>query len=147
MLPAQVVRALSVVAVALTGWSLNVRWGAGNVRGGTPMQWERMVVGATLLAVIAAVLVWLASRPGARRTGMRAAAVVAALGPAIIAAYVRYQAIAQDLPNLVAGAGWTWLAAGAGLGLVAAAGTFAVQAEAGKPVSQKSPARRRARGR
>lgn len=141
-----IARALAVLSVALTGWSLNVRWGAGdNVRGGPPMQWERHVVGAALLAAVAAVLVFLASRAGAHRV-LRAAAVVLALGPGAIALVLRRDAAASNLPNLVAGPGWTWLAAGAGLSLLAAALTFAVTAPAAA-ASRKTPARRRAGGR
>lgn len=133
-----IVRGLAVLSVALTAWSLNVRWGAGDtVRGGPPMQWERHVVGAALLAAIAAVLVWLATREAAHRL-LRVAACAAALGPGVIALVLRRDATASDLTNLVAGPGWTWLAAGAGLAVLAAAGTW---------VSRKTPVRRRARGR
>jgi hypothetical protein len=138
------VRAVSLVAVAVTGWSLNVRWGAGaTVRGGPPMQWEKMVVGATLLAAIAAVLVWFGTRPsatGALRIGMRAASVIAALGAASIAFYLRRDA-ATD--NMLAGPGWTWLAIGTGLSVASVAGAIAVRppdpAASKRPTGKKKP--------
>jgi hypothetical protein len=141
------VRAASVLALAVTAWSLNVRWGAtATARGGPPMQWERSVVGAALLVAISAVLVWIATRPkintGALRLGLRAAATIAALGAAGIAVYLRRDATSSDIESLLAGPGWTWLAVGTGLAVAAVAGALAVRAA---PVAAPAAAGKRRR--
>jgi len=145
------VRAASVLALAVTGWSLNVRWGAGQgFRGGPPMQWEKSVVGATLLVGITAVLVWIATRPkvntGTLRLGLRAAAALAALGAAGITFYLHRDASGSEIDGLLAGPGWTWLAIGTGLAVAAVAGVLAMRspAPAAAPAGKKA-AKRRAR--
>lgn len=148
------VRAASVLALAVTGWSLNVRWGAGEgFRGGPPMQWEKSVVGATLLVAIAAVLVWIATRPkvntGTLRLGLRAAAALAALGAAGITFYLHRDASGSEIDGLLSGPGWTWLAIGTGLAVAAVGGVLAMQspAPAAAAPSRKNRGRRRAGGR
>lgn len=146
------VRAVSVLALAVTGWSLNVGWGEeATARGGPPMQWEKSVVGATLLVGIAAVLLWIATRPkvntGALRLGLRAGAALAALGAAGIAFYLHRDATSSsDLDGLLAGPGWTWLAVGTGLAVAAVAAVFAIRSPA-PAASRKSRGRRRGAGR
>ncbi len=142
-------RALSVLALAITGWSLNVRWGAGeSMRGGPPMQWEKSVVGATLLVGIAAVLVWIATRPkvntGTLRLGLRAAASIAALGAAGIAFYLHRDASDSDLDGLLGGPGWTWMAIGTGLAVAGVGSALALRspAPAAAPAGKKSAKRR-----
>ena len=144
------VRAVSVLALAVTGWSLNLRWGAGEgFRGGPPMQWEKSVVGATLLVGIATVLVWIATRPnvntGALRLGLRAAAALAALGAAGIAFYLHRDASGSAIQGLLAGPGWTWMAIGTGLAVAAVGGVLAMRspAPAAAPAGKKSAKRRR----
>ena len=143
-------RALSVLALAITGWSLNVRWGAGeNVRGGPPMQWEKSVVGATLLVGIAAVLVWIATRPkvntGTLRLGIRAAAAIAALGAAGIAFYLHRDASGSEIEGLLGGPGWIWLAIGTGLAIAGVGSALAVRSPApAAPSAGKKGAKRRA---
>jgi hypothetical protein len=144
------VRAAGLVGAALTCWSNNVKWGTGAGRGGPPAQWERAAVGAALLSLLAALAVWLATRPGggASRLWLRVAAVACALGVAAVALDLRSQAGRMKLPDLVEGPGWMWMAAGAGVALAAAAGTFALRggAVAGGGASQRSRGRRRAAG-
>ncbi len=140
------VRALSVIALAVTGWSLNVKWGAeATARGGPPMQWEKSVVGATLLVGLAAVLLWIATRPkvntGALRLGLRAAATLAALGAAGIAFYLRRDATSSDLDSLLSGPGWTWLAFGTGLAVIAVGGALAMRS----PAPARAPAGKKSR--
>jgi hypothetical protein len=131
-------RVLAVLSVAIAVWSLNVAWGDDpSLRGGPPAQWERQVVGAALLAGVAAALALYNSRPGAHRA-VRAAGLVAALGPGLVAIYLRSDASSMGLPQLLTGPGWTWLAVGSALALLAAASTFFIQ---------RIPERRRARGR
>jgi len=141
------VRAVSVLAMAVTGWSLNVKWGAeATARGGPPMQWEKSVVGATLLVGIAAVLLWIATRPkvntGALRLGLRAAATLAAIGAAGIAFYLHRDATSSDLDGLLAGPGWTWLAVGTGLAVLAVGGALAMRSPAPAPAAGKKGRRR-----
>lgn len=137
------VRAASLIAVALVAWSLNVRWGSSDsLRGGPPLQWERIVVGAALLSAIAALAVWLATRPSAAgsRVWLRGVAGGAALGVAAISLNLRSQTDEAVMADLVRGPGWTWLTLGAVLAIGAAAGSFAVR---GDPAG----ASRRSRGR
>ena len=142
-------RGLSVLALAITGWSLNVRWGAGEVRGGPPMQWEKSVVGATLLVGIAAVLVWIATRPkvntGTLRLGIRAAAAIAALGAVGIAVYLHRDASGSEIEGLLGGPGWTWLAIGTGLAVAGVAAALALRSPA--PATRKNRGRRPGAGR
>jgi hypothetical protein len=124
-------RAASLVGVALVGWSLNVKWGSGSaVRGGPPMQWERFVVGAALLAALAAIAVWIATRPSVSslRVPLRAAALLLAAGVGAIALHLRGEADRPVLADLVNGPGWTWLTVGGLVSFAAAAATFAVRA-------------------
>lgn len=146
------VRAVSVIALAVTGWSLNVRWGENaTAGGGPPMQWEKSVVGATLLVGLVTVLLWIATRPkvntGALRLGLRAAATLAALGAAGIAFYLHRDAVNSDLDTLLGGAGWTWLAIGTGLAVIAVGVALAIPspipvAPAGKKGRRRGAARR-----
>ena len=143
------VRAVSVLAVAVTAWSLNVKWGeTTSARGGPPMQWEKSVVGAALLVAITAVLVWIATRPkintGTLRLGLRAAAAIAALGAAGIPVYLHRDATTSDLESLLGGPGWTWLAVGTGLAVLAVAGALAIRSpEPAAPAGKKGGARKR----
>jgi hypothetical protein len=138
------VRALSLIGVALTGWANNVRWGTSEVRAGPPAQWERIAVGAALLAALAALAVWIGTRSGlgVTRTWWRGAACLFAAGIVAIALQLRAQADRLQLPDLVEGPGWSWLAAGAGAALAAAVGSFALRGDV--PISRKKRARRRA---
>ncbi len=145
------VRAISLLALAVTGWSLNVRWGeSATARGGPPMQWEKSVVGATLLVGIVAVLLWIATRPkvntGALRLGLRASAAIAALGAAGIAFYLYRDASGSDIEGLLTGPGWTWLAIGTGLAVAAVGGALAIRSPVPAPTTAggKKGAKRRA---
>jgi hypothetical protein len=137
------VRAASLIGVALAGWSNNVQWGTSSVRGGPPAQWERHVVGAALLVALAALAVWLGTRPGASRLVVRGAATAFALGALAVALYLRSRADSLRLLDLIDGPGWTWLVAGTGVAVAAALGSFAV---GGEGVIRRSRARRRAAG-
>ncbi len=143
-------RGLSVLALAITGWSLNVRWGVGeHVRGGPPMQWEKSVVGATLLVGIAAVLVWIATRPkvntGTLRLGIRAAAAIAALGAVGIAFYLHRDASGSEIEGLLGGPGWTWMAIGTGLAIAGVDTALAIRSPApAAAIGGKKGAKRRA---
>ncbi len=106
------VRALSLIAVALTGWANNVRWGTSAVRAGPPAQWERIAVGAALLSALVALAVWIGTRSGLGVTRMwwRGAACLFAVGIVAIALQLRAQggeaAPARSRSTVRAGAGW-----------------------------------------
>jgi hypothetical protein len=146
------VRAAAVLALAVTAWSLNVKWGDTTTsRGGPPMQWEKSVVGAVLLVGIAAVLLWIATRPkintGALRLGVRAAAAIAALGAVGITVYLHRDATSSDLETLLGGPGWTWLAIGTGLAVLAVAGTLVIPSpEPAAPAGKKGGGARKRGG-
>ncbi|RMH39807.1 MAG: hypothetical protein D6689_15605 [Deltaproteobacteria bacterium] len=115
---ATALRAAAWVGVAVVGWSLNIRWGADlRLGNGPPVTFHKHVVGALLLAFVAAV-----AMSASHRLAVRTAAAAAAAGVVAIAAAVRMRA--PD--SVVSGPGWAWLAAGAALVAVAAvAGLFA----------------------
>ncbi len=104
------------------------------------MQWEKSVVGAALLVGITAVLLWIATRPkintGALRLGIRAAAAIAALGAVGITFYLHRDATSSDLESLLTGPGWTWLAIGTGLAVLAVGGALAIRSPA--PAGKKA---------
>ena len=117
--------------MALAGWSLNIRWGLDAMgRTGAPPQFERHVVGAALLAAVAAVALAFAAphRASARKAAIIATA--AALGSHAIAWWIRSLAAATGQPQLTTGAGWLWLVTGTGLAIAAAAGALFLKAPA-----------------
>jgi hypothetical protein len=124
--PITIIRAVHWIAVVITGWSLNVLWGIDKAAGkGAPPQWERHVVGATLLLGIAALAISLAGRGG--KAPGRIAIAVSTAGPlgALLISYILYnRAIDGQMPHLLAGSGWKWMTAGGILGLGAAVGSL-----------------------
>jgi hypothetical protein len=122
------VRAGSLIGFALTAWSNNVRWGSdASLRGGPPMQWERAAVGAALLSALAALAVWLGTRPASTGPWLRVAACAFALAVAAIALYLRSEANRIGIADVLNGPGWTWLVAGAVVSIGAAAGSLALR--------------------
>jgi len=129
-----VLRASAWIAVATAGWSLNLHWGTDAlVRPGAPPQFERHVVGAALLAAIAALA--LAFAGPTRKATRRAAAIAVACAMAAhgIAWWIRSLAISTGQPQLVTGSGWTWLVIGTALATLAALAALRFKAPAAKP--------------
>jgi hypothetical protein len=127
-------RACAWLAVVLAGWSVNLRWGLDQmVRTGAPPQFERHVVGAALLAAIAA-LALLFANPTRGKSARTAAiiATAAALGSHAVAWWIRSLAASQGQPQLTDGTGWLWLTAGTALAIAASAGAIFLKPEAGK---------------
>lgn len=122
-------RGTSWVGAAIGLWSLNVRWGTDVMVGnGPPRQFERLVVGAALLVVLVAVTVSVSGRDGrAPKLRSKLVALAGALGALGLAWLVRSRAHANGFPDLVAGAGWTWMLAGGGFALSAAIGWFGLK--------------------
>jgi hypothetical protein len=107
-----------------------VRWGENpNLPSGPPGQWEKLVVGAGLLAVLSALAI---SVSGRRRVPPSwAARAVAAVSAALvlgIAFHLRSDALATGFAaDLLSGQGWIWLVAGGGMVLGAVIGTFGLK--------------------
>jgi len=115
------IRALAWFGAFIVFWSLNVRWGTDiNVGNGPPGQWERHVVGAGLLALVAALALSVSGRRGkppswtARGIALGAGVLIIA-----IALLLRSRAL-SGFEDLIAGAGWTWMLSGGGFVLAAA---------------------------
>ncbi len=132
-------RGIAWVGAVVTWWSLNVVWGTDLDAGkGPPGQWQRQVVGAGLLALIAAVTITATGR-GGKLPGKvaRGVALAASLGVALIVYLLRRSGLAS-FPHLLAGAGWTWLLAGGGFLLAATTLTYAAaQAPVEEPAASK----------
>jgi hypothetical protein len=137
-------RGAAWLGAAVVFWSLNVRWDADpTTGGGPPAQWERHVVGAALLAVIAALALSVSGRgerpPSWVARGVAAAGAVGVIG---IALYLRYTAKVQDIEYRLLGQGWTWLLAGGGLVLGAVVGSLGL-----RPAEKDEPRRKKRRRR
>lgn len=135
-------RALAWFGVAVVFWSLNLRWGSSvDVGAGPPAAWHRSVVGAGLLAVLAALALSVSGRKGNPPSwAFRGVAGACAAGILLIA--WRIYAQADDvLADAIKGPGWTWLLAGGAMVLGAVIGTLGLKRSPEK--SQKK--RRRSR--
>lgn len=143
-------RAVAWVGAVVVWWSLNLVWGVDADAGkGPPGQWQRHVVGAGLLAFIAALSLSVSGRQGKPPSWTaRGVALAGAAGIIIIALVLRADAL-RDFPHLIAGPGWTWLLAGGGFVLSAttlACGIKPPDAPAAKgspPASKKRRKKRR----
>lgn len=128
------IRAVQWVAVVITGWSLSLRWGDEIAAGkGPPSQWERHVVGATLLLIVAAVAMTATGRskksgeaapPGTAALVVSAMCGAAALG---IALWVRSSALSRELNHVLVGGGWLWMLSGAALAMAGTSGAVLVR--------------------
>jgi hypothetical protein len=135
MRPLTVIRGLAWFATMVTARSLMLRWSIkADVHSGPPGQWERHVVGAALLAAIAALALSVSGRKGNPPNWIaRGIAAACAAGAVGVAFYLRADANSTGFTHLLGGSGWIWLLAG-GLGSLSAA-TFAL---ALKPASSPS---------
>ncbi len=144
-----VLRGLAWLGVVVAGWSVNLRWGDDPALGsGAPSMWERHVVGAALLAAIAALAISVSGRGGEPpRLPYRIAGALAA-GSAFAVALSMYLRVTRNelyehMAGIVGGPGFSWLIAGTGISLVAAAATLALRPAA--PVRRGASRRRRRR--
>ncbi len=130
MRPITLLRAVAWLGLAVVAWSLNIRWGVDpNVPTGPPAQWQRHVVGAGLLALIAAVALSASGRKGNPPSNVaRGIAVGAALLIAVLGLVVRSSATSSGFEHLLQGSGYRWMFSGGGLVLGAAIGAFALRA-------------------
>jgi hypothetical protein len=131
MRPITLFRALAWAGTMVVWSSLVlVRWGDNpNLPAGPPGQWERLVVGAGLLAMLAALAISVSGRkrvpPSWTARGVAAASASAVL---FIAWYLRSDALATGFgASMLGGQGWIWLLAGGGMAVGAVAGTFGLK--------------------
>lgn len=147
MRPITAIRAVAWFATAIAGWSLMVRWGSDSgTPNGPPVHWEREVVGAALLAGIAALLLSFSGAGGRQRWFTRGIAAACSAATVGIALNLRASALGTGFPDLIEGPGWTWLSAGGALSLVAAVAALLLPRTKRKvKVSGKKARRRRKR--
>ncbi len=138
-----VVRAIAWFGVVVVFWSLNVRWGTDlDVDTGPPGQWERHVVGAALLALVAAMALSVSGRRGNPPSWLaRGIALGGALSIALIGLYLRHDAVTGITgADLIGGPGWTWMFSGGGFVLSAAVLALALKpAETNKQKAEPAP--------
>lgn len=145
--PLTVIRAVQWLAVIITGWSMSLRWGDEAITGnGPPAQWERHVVGATLLLFLAAVASSLAGRKG-KPVGLLAVLVSCAGsgGAVALSLALRSQAIDNQHVHLLAGNGWLWMMAGGAMSVGAAVSGLTLLKKPEAPKAGKRPTSRKAR--
>ena len=141
MKPLTILRAAAWLGFVLIGWSLNLRWGADPaLPTGPPAHFERPVVGAMLLGLVAAFSL---SISGSVRSGRPPAlwakglSILAAVGAAILIGWLQTRGPSTTL----SGSGWLWSASGAALVLGATSAALALRNRA--PVAKKPPHRKR----
>lgn len=136
-----VFRAIAVIGVMITWWSLNLQWGSDADAGtGPPTQFNRYAVGAGLLATISAISLWASGRKGQPPSWIARGVAAGAAGAVLLVVYlVRSKAHSSGFPHLIEGPGWTWMLAGGGITASAALGVLALRAPAprGKAAKQK----------
>ncbi len=126
--PITVIRAVHWAAIAVTGWSLSLPWGDELAVGkGPPSQWERHIVGAALLLLIAALAMSFTGKKDSKPT-TRAILIAAlgSLGAMALAMSIRQHSIADEQAHVLLGGGWMWMVAGTcmAVGAVASAATL-----------------------
>jgi hypothetical protein len=121
-------RAFAWLGVAIVFWSLNMQWGSSTeVGSGPPLPWHRTVVGAGLLAFIAAVTLSVSGR-GGNPPGWVARAVAALCAALVLLLAWRLYGRAEGMfADAIEGAGWTWMMAGGGLVAGGVIGSFGLK--------------------
>ena len=122
-------RAMAWFGVIVVFWSLNVRWGADlNLPNGPPNHSHKAVVGAGLLALIAALALSVSGRGGNPPSWIaRGIAGVASLIIIAIVWSLYSKASDPTYAEMIGGTGWTWLAGGGGMIASAVIGTLGLQ--------------------
>jgi hypothetical protein len=129
-----IVRAVAWFGVVITFWSNNVLWGDDIDAGsGPPGQWQRQVVGAGCLALVAAISLSVSGRRGNPPSVLaRGIAIASAVGMLLIGYVLRREAL-DGFAHLIEGPGWTWMFAGGGFVLSASVMSLGI-----KPAPAKS---------
>ncbi|WP_428261786.1 hypothetical protein [Haliangium sp.] len=143
MRPITLFRAAAWLGVVVVSSSLLLaRWGVDpNLPIGPPALWERLVVGACLLALVSAMALSVSGRKRVPPSwAARAVAVAAAAGVTGLGVYMRQDALGKGFAgDMLSGQGWLWLMCGAGILTGAALGSFGLKA----PRAPNKPRRRR----
>ena len=146
MRPITVIRAIAWIAAVIAGYSMAVRWGTDpDVRSGPPAHWERQIVGAVVLAFLAAIMLMLSGSGTRQRWLTRGLAAAFAVGTVGIALSLRASAESSGFPDLVNGPGWSWLIGGGVLSVGAAVAALLLPAKKRKVKVSGKKARRRRR--
>ena len=140
--PITVIRAILWVAIVVTAWSLGVPWGDEVAVGkGPPSQYERHVVGAALLLLVAAFTMMRTARKNEKPGGIALAiACLASLAALALALDVRSTALDKEQGHVLLGGGWLWMSAGACTAFGAVVSAFTLRFRPAK-VSKKSDAK------
>lgn len=103
------------LSIVVTAWSLSMPWGDEIAAGkGPPSQWERHVVGAALLLLVAALAISRTGGKSEKPGGLALAiAALASLGALALALDLRSTALEREQGHVLLGTGWLWMCAGA----------------------------------
>ncbi len=126
-------RAAAWIGAVVVGWSLNIRWGDDEFLGnGPPATYHKHVVGAMLLAFMAALLISLS-----QKMPFKLAACAVAVGAGIIAVVIKTGA-----PDTVtSGSGLLWMTVGAGLAVIGSGMTLSLKPPEAKKKPRRKPGR------
>jgi len=123
---------------------MSVPWGIDpSVGNGPPNQWERHVVGAALLLLVAALAVTLTARKVEKPGGLALAiAGLASLGALALALDVRSTSLDNQQGHALLGGGWLWMCAGGctAIGAVVSAFTLRFRPAPASPAAKPDPA-------
>lgn len=127
------------MAIVVTAWSLGVPWGDEVAVGkGPPSQFERHVVGAALLLLVAAFTMTRTARKNEKPGGIALAiAGASSLGALALAIDLRSTALANQQGHVLLGGGWLWMTAGACTAFGAVVSAFTLRFRPAK-ISKKS---------
>jgi hypothetical protein len=142
--PITVIRAILWLSIVVTGWSMSWSWGDDpSVVNGPLNQWERHVVGAALLLLVAALAVTFTARKVEKPGGLALAiAGLASLGALALALDLRSTALDNNQGHALLGGGWLWMCAGActAFGAVVSAFTLRFRPAPVRPKVEADPA-------
>jgi hypothetical protein len=108
---------------------MSVPWGdEASVGNGPPNQWERHVVGAALLLLVAAFTMTRTARKDEKPGGVALAiAGLATLGALALALDLRSTALDKQQGHVLLGGGWLWMCAGASAAFGAVVSAFTLR--------------------
>lgn len=126
-------RAAAWIGVIVVGWSLNIRWGDDEFLGnGPPATYHKHVVGAMLLAFVAALLISLS-----HKLPFKLAGCAAAVSAGILAVIIKTGAPA----TVTSGSGLLWMTIGAGLVVIGSGATLSLKPPEVKKKPRRKPGR------
>jgi len=133
-----IMRAIAFIGMAITFWSLNLRWGLSEDMGnGPPKPWERFVVLAGLLSFIATALIAVSGKKGNPPTPkIRLTALLFSTLAAGVPFYLYFKSL-DMYTTALHGNGWLWLLIGTALVLGSCSATFSIRPAETPAVSPK----------